>query len=284
MVVVEGVARSLDPQFNMWKASEPVVGHWIAQNLGPLGKVRDVKDGLEAVMHLASLAPELANRTQRLAEEIGSMAEYGLRLDQSTVDAIAKAEAKHNRYGRWSLVLIAMLSTIAVYALIYYFVDCNANNFELKLASITIRNLDDASKQWLRNRAAANNRSMEEEARLLFSAARDGEEDLAQVENSGDDALPVSNAPLRFASLPAPQSYDLDDSPLADKHILLILCGGIANYKCLDLIRRLRERHANVSVIMTEAAQKFITPLTVLCLAHPARHILPHLNLPRQPG
>ena len=118
MVVVEGVARSLDPQFNMWKASEPVVGHWIAQNLGPMGKIRDVKDGLEAVMHLATLAPELANRTQRLAEEIGSMAEHGLRLDQSTVDAIAKAEAKHNRYGRWSLISIAMLSAIAVYALI----------------------------------------------------------------------------------------------------------------------------------------------------------------------
>ena len=37
MVVVEGVARTLDPAFNMWKTSEPVVGHWIAGNLGPRG-------------------------------------------------------------------------------------------------------------------------------------------------------------------------------------------------------------------------------------------------------
>ena len=37
MVVVEGVARTLDPAFNMWKTSEPVVGDWIAGNLGPRG-------------------------------------------------------------------------------------------------------------------------------------------------------------------------------------------------------------------------------------------------------
>ncbi|MFW8695627.1 ubiquinone biosynthesis protein UbiB, partial [Mesorhizobium japonicum] len=34
MVVVEGVARTLDPAFNMWKTAEPVVGDWIAGNLG----------------------------------------------------------------------------------------------------------------------------------------------------------------------------------------------------------------------------------------------------------
>ena len=35
MVVVEGVARKLDPQLNMWSTAEPVVGAWIAENLGP---------------------------------------------------------------------------------------------------------------------------------------------------------------------------------------------------------------------------------------------------------
>ena len=40
MVVVEGVARMLDPAFNMWKTSEPVVGDWIRGNLGPRGIAR----------------------------------------------------------------------------------------------------------------------------------------------------------------------------------------------------------------------------------------------------
>ncbi len=50
---------------------------------------------------------------------------------------------------------------------------------------------------------------------------------------------------------------------LAGRRILLIIGGGIAAYKCLDLIRRLRERGAEVRAIMTEAAQSFITPMAV---------------------
>jgi phosphopantothenoylcysteine decarboxylase / phosphopantothenate---cysteine ligase len=50
---------------------------------------------------------------------------------------------------------------------------------------------------------------------------------------------------------------------LAGKRILLIIGGGIAAYKCLDLIRRLRERGATVRCVMTQAAQQFITPLSV---------------------
>ncbi len=50
---------------------------------------------------------------------------------------------------------------------------------------------------------------------------------------------------------------------LAGKRILLIIGGGIAAYKALDLIRRLRERGAAVQAVMTAAAQEFITPLSV---------------------
>ena len=42
MVVVEGVARKLDPQLDMWATAEPVVGGWIAENLGPRGRLEDV--------------------------------------------------------------------------------------------------------------------------------------------------------------------------------------------------------------------------------------------------
>ena len=50
---------------------------------------------------------------------------------------------------------------------------------------------------------------------------------------------------------------------LSGKRILLIIGGGIAAYKCLDLIRRLRERGAAVRPVMTEAATAFVTPLSV---------------------
>ena len=50
---------------------------------------------------------------------------------------------------------------------------------------------------------------------------------------------------------------------LSSKRILLIIGGGIAAYKALDLIRRLRERGASVRAVMTAGAQHFVTPLSV---------------------
>lgn len=59
---------------------------------------------------------------------------------------------------------------------------------------------------------------------------------------------------------------------LAGKRILLIIGGGIAAYKALDLIRRLRERGASVTPVMTRAAGEFVTPLSVAALAGETVH------------
>ncbi|MGO4830915.1 ubiquinone biosynthesis protein UbiB, partial [Rhizobiaceae sp. 2RAB30] len=107
-VVVEGVARTLDPAFNMWKTSEPVVGRWIAENLGPRGMLSDAREGVGALLSLARQAPELAARTDRLTREIDAMAENGLRFDDATAKAIGKAEARHTRSGRVALWVMAL--------------------------------------------------------------------------------------------------------------------------------------------------------------------------------
>jgi phosphopantothenoylcysteine decarboxylase/phosphopantothenate--cysteine ligase len=54
---------------------------------------------------------------------------------------------------------------------------------------------------------------------------------------------------------------------LAGKRILLIIGGGIAAFKSLDLIRRLRERGAEVVPVLTKSAEEFVTPLSVSALA-----------------
>lgn len=56
-------------------------------------------------------------------------------------------------------------------------------------------------------------------------------------------------------------------SKLAGKHVLLIVSGGIAAYKTLDLIRRLRERGTIVTPVLTKAAKQFVTPLSVSSLS-----------------
>lgn len=114
------------------------------------------------------------------------------------------------------------------------------------MASLTIRNLDEDIKQSLRERAAQNGHSMEEEMRLILASLG---EDQTSITTFTDDAA-LSNIP-----------YNPDQ--LNGKTILLIISGGIAAYKSLDLIRRLRERGAHVRPIMTQSAQEFITPLSV---------------------
>ncbi|MFY0680944.1 MAG: bifunctional phosphopantothenoylcysteine decarboxylase/phosphopantothenate--cysteine ligase CoaBC [Thalassovita sp.] len=54
---------------------------------------------------------------------------------------------------------------------------------------------------------------------------------------------------------------------LQGKRILLVIGGGIAAIKCPDLIRRLRERGAAVTPVLTKAAQEFVTPLSIASLA-----------------
>src|SRR4029453_8716567 len=54
---------------------------------------------------------------------------------------------------------------------------------------------------------------------------------------------------------------------LTGKRILLVITGGIAAYKSLELIRRLRERGAGVTPVLTRAGKEFVTPLSVSSLS-----------------
>ena len=113
------------------------------------------------------------------------------------------------------------------------------------MASLTVRQLDEALKQRLRLRAAKNGRSVEEEIRfILRAAARDGETFAAEAAMPGETRGETER-----------------------KQVLLIIGGGIAAYKSLDLIRRLRERALSVRVAMTKAAAQFVTPLAAGALA-----------------
>src|ERR1700690_2261510 len=116
------------------------------------------------------------------------------------------------------------------------------------MASITIRQLDEALKKRLRLRAAKSGRSVEDEVRTILRAA---------AQETGLDALETSNPP-------APQSSRrASPAPAAGtKRVLLVIGGGIAAYKSLDLIRRLKERGLAVRCILTKAADHFVTPLS----------------------
>jgi phosphopantothenoylcysteine decarboxylase / phosphopantothenate---cysteine ligase len=120
------------------------------------------------------------------------------------------------------------------------------------MASLTVRQLDDKLKRLLRLRAAQHGRSMEDEVRVILRQA---------AEETGRDALDRINPPTKSAPRFAPATEP------ETRRILLIIGGGIAAYKSLDLIRRLRDRGISVRCILTAAAQHFVTPLAAGALA-----------------
>jgi phosphopantothenoylcysteine decarboxylase / phosphopantothenate---cysteine ligase len=120
------------------------------------------------------------------------------------------------------------------------------------MASLTVRQLDERLKKLLRLRAARHGRSMEDEVRVILKAAT---EDAGR--GSLEEAKPPARGALRAAREVVPEQ----------QRVLLIIGGGIAAYKSLDLIRRLQDRGLAVRVILTAAAQHFVTPLAAGALA-----------------
>ncbi|MDA8870732.1 2-polyprenylphenol 6-hydroxylase [Rhizobiaceae bacterium] len=107
MVQVEGVARSLDPHFNMWEVAEPILRPEVVNLIGPKARFDEAREGLAALGQLARNAPELAQRAEMLSAEIAIMGRDGVRLDAPSIAAIGKAEARASRWGRVALWVIA---------------------------------------------------------------------------------------------------------------------------------------------------------------------------------
>jgi len=108
MVVVEGVARNLDPRLDMWTTSEPVVRDWIERHLGPIGRIEEAGNGLATLVGVASDLPDMALRGKLLLGRLEEMADKGLPLHQESVSAIGRAEARGNRWSTAALWIIAL--------------------------------------------------------------------------------------------------------------------------------------------------------------------------------
>lgn len=104
MVVVEGVARALDADFDIWEASRPVVERWMLDHIGPQAQLRDAAEGVTAIGKLARDLPQLL----RNAESVSAMlAEGGLRLHPDTARQISDAQIARTRHVRIALWIAA---------------------------------------------------------------------------------------------------------------------------------------------------------------------------------
>ncbi len=109
MVVVEGVARSLDPRLDMWSTAEPVVRSWIEDNLGPKARIADAGHSLTTLAQAASQAPDMLARIGRIVEKVEVVTEGGVALAPQTVIAIGKANAASQSLWRWGFAIACVV-------------------------------------------------------------------------------------------------------------------------------------------------------------------------------
>jgi ubiquinone biosynthesis protein len=113
MMVAEGVARGLDPEFDIWAASRPVVEQWMVQSIGPEARLRDAADGLQALSRAAQHLPRLLQDAEAVSQ---MLSEGGLRLHPDTMRHFADVQirrAKHVRVAIWiataAMIVLALM-------------------------------------------------------------------------------------------------------------------------------------------------------------------------------
>jgi ubiquinone biosynthesis protein len=109
MVVVEGVCRGLDPDFDIWNAARPVAEKWVSDNIGPEAALTRAGETFGALGKLAQDLPQLVKNAEELSQMV---AEGGVRLHPDTTRAIAEEQERRSRPTR--VALIAVLAVIAV--------------------------------------------------------------------------------------------------------------------------------------------------------------------------
>jgi ubiquinone biosynthesis protein len=109
MVVVEGVARSLDPKLDIWSAAEPVVREWMTRFLGPAGKLEGAVEGARELGRFAGGLPGLLTRGARVLDQIDTLTRDGLVLSPESIAGLERREARRGRSGTVALWAIAAL-------------------------------------------------------------------------------------------------------------------------------------------------------------------------------
>jgi ubiquinone biosynthesis protein len=109
MVVVEGVARSLDPNANIWTAAKPVVETWMRENLGPRAVARDLR---EAALTLARIGPKLPGLAERFILSIDGQAE----AEEKAAAEAALLKAARRRAALWGGGAGLALGAVAAWA------------------------------------------------------------------------------------------------------------------------------------------------------------------------
>jgi ubiquinone biosynthesis protein len=103
MVLVEGVARALDPNLDIWTVAEPVVGDWLRKEAGPPGRIEDLKENFKVIAEAAGRLPVIAAQAEL------ALADYHA----------GKMGARRDGLMRWALLGLIGLTGVVMLAVLY---------------------------------------------------------------------------------------------------------------------------------------------------------------------
>lgn len=115
MVVVEGVARQLDPQHSIWESARPVIERWMIDAVGPQARLREASDGLTALGRAVAALPDALKNAEQIAASLQS---GGIRIHPDSAREIGRAGKNGGNWGSASLWIALAALVIAVIAII----------------------------------------------------------------------------------------------------------------------------------------------------------------------
>ena len=112
MVVVEGVARQLDPEHSIWDAARPVIEKWMIDSIGPQARLQDAAEGLSSLGRALAVLPTALKNAEQIA---ATLTTSGIRIHPDSAEAIGKAQARSGRATQVALwVCLAALALAAI--------------------------------------------------------------------------------------------------------------------------------------------------------------------------
>ena len=112
MVVVEGVARQLDPNHSIWESAKPVVEQWMIDQVGPQARLNQAAEGMSTLGRAIAALPEVLKNAEQAA---ATLTTNGLRLHPDSTEAIARAQSARTQHVRIAIWIGAIaLATLAI--------------------------------------------------------------------------------------------------------------------------------------------------------------------------
>src|SRR6185295_14354478 len=112
MVVVEGVARQLDPEHSIWESARPIVEQWMIDQVGPQARFKEAAEGMSTLGRAITALPEVLRNAEQIAAMLSS---GGIKLHPDSANAIALAQARRTSHVRAAIWIGALaLAVLAI--------------------------------------------------------------------------------------------------------------------------------------------------------------------------